>query len=100
VHRINKALSEGSVERRLVAMEEQLKALSNKLSATGRPSTQRSPQRAQGGSASARTSASVKGSVAAKKPAPKRTAPKRTAPKRTAPKRAAPKGSAKPKKTS
>jgi hypothetical protein len=85
VHRINRALSEGSVERRLVAMEEQLKALSNKLSATGRPSTQRSPQRAQGGSASAKTSASVKSSVAAKKPAPKR---------------AASKGSAKPKKTS
>jgi hypothetical protein len=32
VHRINRALSEGSVERRLVAMEEQLKTLSAKLS--------------------------------------------------------------------
>lgn len=32
VHRINRALTEGSVERRLVAMEEQLKALSSKLS--------------------------------------------------------------------
>jgi hypothetical protein len=32
VHRINRALSEGSVERRLVAMEEQLKLLSAKLS--------------------------------------------------------------------
>src|SRR5580693_8182676 len=29
VHRINRALSEGSVERRLVAMEEQLKVLSS-----------------------------------------------------------------------
>jgi hypothetical protein len=85
VHRINRALSEGSVERRLVAMEEQLKALSNKLSATGRPSTQTSPQRAQGGAA-AKTSA--KNSVGSKKPAPKRAAPKRAArtakPKKTA----------------
>lgn len=31
VHRINRALTEGSVERRLAAMEEQLKALSAKL---------------------------------------------------------------------
>jgi hypothetical protein len=90
VHRINRALSEGSVERRLVAMEEQLKTLSSKLSATGRPSTQASPSRprtgtrAQGRGASAKASASTKSSGAAKKPAPKR---------------AAPKGSAKPKKS-
>jgi hypothetical protein len=32
VHRLNRALSEGTVERRLAAMEEQLKALSSKLS--------------------------------------------------------------------
>lgn len=32
VHRLNRALSEGSVERRLAAMEEQLKVLSEKLS--------------------------------------------------------------------
>ena len=31
VHRLNRALSEGSVERRLAAMEEQLKVLSEKL---------------------------------------------------------------------
>jgi hypothetical protein len=38
VHRINRALSDGSVERRLAAMEEQLKALSDKLGATAGPS--------------------------------------------------------------
>jgi hypothetical protein len=53
VHRINRALTEGSVERRLVAMEEQLKLLSVKLSGE-------SP----------------------KKPAPKKPAPKRAAPRR------------------
>ncbi|HTC59324.1 MAG TPA: hypothetical protein VK691_04315 [Solirubrobacteraceae bacterium] len=79
VHRINRALSEGSVERRLVAMEEQLKALSSKLSAPSRPSTQASLQRAQGSSASARsasakTSTSAKSSVGPKKPASKRAA--------------------------
>jgi hypothetical protein len=36
VHRINRALTEGSVERRLSAMEEQLKTLSGRLSATGK----------------------------------------------------------------
>jgi hypothetical protein len=89
VHRINRALSEGSVERRLVAMEEQLKALSSKLSATSRPSKQASSSRprtgtsAQGDS-SAKASASAKSSVAPKKAAPKRTAPKRsTKPKKS-----------------
>ena len=80
VHRINRALSEGSVERRLVAMEEQLKALSNKLSATGKVSTGRSSTeatapRARGASAKASTLPSS--SVATKKP-PKRAAPKRS----------------------
>jgi len=87
VHRINRALSEGSVERRLVAMEEQLTVLSSKLSATVRPSTPASPQRAQG-SAEAKTSASAKNPVGSKKSAPKRAAPKRAArtakPKKTA----------------
>ncbi len=82
VHRINRALTEGSVERRLAAMEEQLKALSSKLSTTNRTSAQASPSRAQGGGASAKASAAAKSSVAAKKPAPKRAAPKR--PTRTA----------------
>ncbi len=35
VHRINRALGDGGVERRLASMEEQLKALSGKLSGTG-----------------------------------------------------------------
>jgi hypothetical protein len=61
VHRINRALSDGSVERRLAAMEEQLKALSGKLSGE-----------------------------APKKPAPKKPVPK-PAPKKPPPKRAAPK---------
>jgi hypothetical protein len=95
VHRINRALSEGSVERRLVAMEEQLKSLSSKLSATGRPSTQTSPQRARGSSAPAKASTSAKASAAAKNS----VAPKKPAPKRAAPKRVAPKGSAKTKKS-
>jgi hypothetical protein len=35
VHRINRALTEGGVERRLTAMEKQLKTLSGRLAATG-----------------------------------------------------------------
>jgi hypothetical protein len=50
VHRINRALTDGSVERRLAAMEEQLKALSGKLAGE-----------------------------APKKPAPKKPAPRRPA---------------------
>ncbi len=85
VHRINRALTEGSVERRLAAMEEQLKVLSGKLSATGKSPTQASPPRVRRSSASAKASStSAKSSVAARKQAPKR---------------AAPKGSAKPKKS-
>jgi hypothetical protein len=55
VHRINRALTDGSVERRLAAMEEQLKALSGKLAGE-----------------------------APKKPAPKKPAPKKPAPRRPA----------------
>src|ERR1700684_4555314 len=58
VHRLNRALTEGSVERRLASMEEQLKTLSAKLSGE-----------------------------AARKPVPKRAAPKRAAPTRAAPTR-------------
>lgn len=47
VHRLNRALTEGSVERRLGAMEEQLKTLSGKLSATGKPSAKATPARAR-----------------------------------------------------
>ncbi len=55
VHRINRALSDGGVERRLASMEEQLKTLSGKLSGVSAP----------------------------KEPTPKRPAPKRAAPKRS-----------------
>jgi len=58
VHRLNRALTEGSVERRLASMEEQLKTLSAKLSGE-----------------------------ASRKPVPKRAAPKRAAPTRAAPTR-------------
>jgi hypothetical protein len=82
VHRINRALSEGSVERRLVAMEEQLKALSGKLSATSRSSAETTSPRTRASAAAGRSSASAsaKASATAKKP----TAPKRAAPKRSA----------------
>jgi hypothetical protein len=92
VHRINRALSEGSVERRLVAMEEQLKALSSKLSSASRSSAEANPPRARGASAkssteaspprtraaSAKASTSPGGSAVPKKPAAKRPAPKRS----------------------
>jgi hypothetical protein len=97
VHRINRALTEGSVERRLAAMEEQLKVLSAKLSAPGRPSAEAAPTRAPRGRArkapsAANTSPAVsktspalsKTSPAAKKPAPKRAAPKQPAAKKRA----------------
>ena len=80
VHRINRAFTEGSVERRLAAMEEQLKVLSSKLSAPGRPSTEASrsstevpPTPARRASATAKTSASsAKKASPAKKSPPKR----------------------------
>jgi hypothetical protein len=91
VHRINRALSEGSVERRLTAMEEQLEALSSKLSTTlGRSSAKQSsaeqaPSRARGESASAKASPSGASLATAKKPASKRAAAKRSAkPKKSA----------------
>jgi hypothetical protein len=72
VHRINRALSDGGVERRLASMEEQLKTLSGKLSGgvTGsRASTASKP------AASAKSAARAS---AAKRPAAKRAAPKRS----------------------
>ncbi|MGH2913146.1 MAG: hypothetical protein ACRDJ3_11800, partial [Solirubrobacteraceae bacterium] len=56
VHRINRAISDGGVERRLASMEEQLKTLSGKLAGTSAP----------------------KESAALKRPAPKGAAPKRS----------------------
>jgi hypothetical protein len=66
VHRINRALSDGGVERRLASMEEQLKTLSGKLS---------------GG-------VTGSGAFAAPKPAASgKSAPRASTPKRAAPKR-------------
>lgn len=67
VHRINRALTEGSVERRLAAMEEQLKVLSAKLSSSGKSSGEAAPTRAR------RVPLAKKVSPAAKRSAPKRT---------------------------
>jgi hypothetical protein len=78
VHRLNRALSDGGVERRLAAMEEQLRTLSGKLSANkpspaGKPSARRgnaSPAGAKSGSGKA--AAASKPARATSKPAAKR----------------------------
>jgi hypothetical protein len=92
VHRLNRAFTEGSVERRLAAMEEQLKVLSSKLpGVVGSQPAETVPSRAHRVPSGAGTSASAKKSAAkpsAKEPAtkPAASAPKRAA---SAPKRAA-----------
>jgi hypothetical protein len=72
VHRINRALTNGSVERRLASMEEQLKTLSSKLAATGK-----APTAAKGAGASktsaARKTSTGKASAARKAPAARKT---------------------------
>jgi hypothetical protein len=101
VHRINRALTEGSVERRLVAMEEQLKVLSAKLPGVSSSSVEASPARARRNPSAAKASAAktsrsaaARASRAAKpageKPsaggtsaAGKRSTPKRAAAKRS-----------------
>jgi uncharacterized coiled-coil protein SlyX len=65
VHRINRALTEGSVERRLSAMEDQLRTLSSKLTAKP-PATSASPASA---SAAASTASSSAKASSAKAPA-------------------------------
>jgi hypothetical protein len=46
VHRLNRALSDGGVERRLAAMEEQLKSLGSKLSGEApKPAPKRAPRK-------------------------------------------------------
>ncbi len=67
VHRLNRALTEGSVERRLAAMEEQLKVLSSKLPGVTAPSVESAPSRVR------RTPSGTKTSSSVKKPASKRT---------------------------
>lgn len=78
VHRLNRALSEGSVERRLAALEDQLKVLSNKLSGVaGSPSAETVPTRTRRAPTAPKTSSAAKKPAAkpsAKKPASKRAA--------------------------
>jgi hypothetical protein len=62
VHRINRALTDGSVERRLVAMEEQLKTLSSKLAATGK-----APATSKASAATGKAPATSKASAATSK---------------------------------
>lgn len=81
VHRLNRALSDGGVERRLASMEEQLKSLSSKLAgAASRPAettaATKSPPRAASKSAGTKTAPRAASKTAAKpaaKPAAKRT---------------------------
>ncbi len=75
VHRLNRALSEGSVERRLAAMEEQLKVLSSRL-----PGVAGAPSSAQTGASRARGAEAKPSS----KPAPAKPAAKKPAAKRSA----------------
>lgn len=59
VHRLNRALSEGSVERRLAAMEEQLKVLSSKLpGVTGPSPAETAPPRTRKTASAAKTRSS------------------------------------------
>lgn len=78
VHRLNRALADGGVERRLEAMEEQLKVLSGRLGGTGAASGAGSAARktstARKTSAARETSAARKAGTASKRAArPART---------------------------
>lgn len=78
VHRLNRALSEGSVERRLAALEEQLKVLSNKLSGVAGPSpAETAPPRAPKSASSAAKTRSSGPSGAKTSSSVKKTASKR-----------------------
>jgi hypothetical protein len=68
VHRINRALTEGSVEQRLAAMEEQLKVLGGKLAATSKSSAEAAPTPARRTPAKTKTPATAKHSATAKAP--------------------------------
>ncbi len=83
VHRLNRALADGGVERRLAAMEEQLKVLSGKLGGAASGSESRSGA----GSTARKTSAARKTSTARKTSAARETSAARkadTASKRSA----------------
>lgn len=80
VHRINRALTDGSVERRLASMEEQLKTLSGKLAGAGKaPATGKS---AGTGKAPAARKASTAGKASAARNAPAARKASATASKR------------------
>ena len=74
VHRLNRALSDGGVERRLAAMEEQLKSLSGKLArasskpAEAKPAAKAAPKRAAAKPASKRAVAKPVRKSAARAP--------------------------------
>ena len=70
VHRINRALTEGSVEHRLAAMEEQLKTLSSKLAGAAKPSSTAKASAPAKSSSRAKSSASAKSSGPAKSSRP------------------------------
>lgn len=72
VHRLNRALAEGGVERRLAAMEEQLRVLSSKLGGTGAAS-------GQGASGTGARSTGRKASTARKTSAARKTSTARKA---------------------
>jgi hypothetical protein len=67
VHRLNRALSDGGVERRLASMEEQLKSLSSKLAGTASKPAERTAS-----TKPAPRAASKAGAKPATKPAAKR----------------------------
>ncbi|MGH2879418.1 MAG: hypothetical protein ACRDK4_07435 [Solirubrobacteraceae bacterium] len=68
VHRLNRALSDGGVERRLASMEEQLKSLSSKLAGgASKPAETRAASKASGTRSAPRSA-----SKSAAKPAAKR----------------------------
>jgi hypothetical protein len=71
VHRLNRALSDGGVERRLAAMEEQLKSLSARLAGETPKAEAAKPPTARAG---AKPKAARAGKAAAKPGAPKRAA--------------------------
>lgn len=78
VHRINRALTEGSVERRLLGLEDQLKALSDKLvartapaagNASGTPKAPTAKKASTGKTASTRRATATRKTAAARKTA-------------------------------
>jgi hypothetical protein len=83
VHRLNRALSDGGVERRLAAMEEQLKTLGGKLSGAVPGSSASDEPRTAATRAIAAPKTTAKRTTAAPKTAAKRSAAKRAAPKRS-----------------